>query len=125
MGMRMGENDPSAGLAEVLQVGRNFVGIRQQELTIEEDDGRWPIDHLRIDVKAVGRAEVGMNFDGSEPAYEDGPHAARRRCVLGPGRATVLRQFRVRGGGSRQTQAEWEQRARSEPEKPRTGQSGL
>ena len=42
------------------------------------------------------------------------------------GRATVLRQFRVRGGGSRQAPAdEWEQRARSEPEKPRTGQSGL
>ena len=67
-----------------------------------------------------------MNFDGSEPAYEDGPHAARRRCMLRPGRATVLRQFRVRGGGSREAQAdEWEQRARSEPEKPRTGQSGV
>src|SRR5260370_42241189 len=67
-----------------------------------------------------------MNFDGSEPAYEDGPHAARRRRILGPGRAIVLRHFRVRGGGSRQTQAaEWKQRARSEPEKPRTGQSGL
>ena len=36
-----------------------------------------------------------MNFDGSELAYEDGPHAARRRRILGPGRATVLRQFRV------------------------------
>src|SRR5260370_34987545 len=126
MGMRMGENDPSAGLAEVLQVGRNFVGIRQQELTIEDDDRRWPLDHLRIDVKAVGRAEVGMNFDGSEPAYEDGPHAARRRCVLGPGRATVLRQFRVRGGGSRRTQAnKWEKRARSETEKPTTGHGGV
>ena len=67
-----------------------------------------------------------MNFDGSELADEDGPHAARRRGILGPGRATVLRQFRVRGGGSRQAPAdEWEQRARSEPEKPRTGQSGL
>src|SRR6266404_8006610 len=65
-----------------------------------------------------------MNFDGSELAYEDGPHAAL--CILGPGRASVLRQFRVRGGGSRQAQAdEWKQRARSEPEKPRTGQSGL
>jgi hypothetical protein len=53
-------------------------------------------------------------------------HAARRRCILGPGRAAVLRQFRVRGGASRQAQAdEWEERARSEPEKPRTGQSGL
>src|SRR5258708_16795683 len=93
---------------------------------MEDDDRRWPLDHLRIDVKAVGRAEVGMNFDGSEPAYEDGPHAARRRRILGPGRAIVLRHFRVRGGGSRQTQAdEWEQRARSEPEKPRTGQRGL
>src|ERR1700687_1157565 len=96
------------------------------ELTIEYDDGRWPLDHLRIDVKAVGRAEVGMNFDGSEPAYQDGPHAARRRCILGPGRANVLRPFRVRGGARRQAQAdEWEQRPRSEPEKPRTGQSGV
>jgi hypothetical protein len=42
-----------------------------------------------------------MNFDGAELVYEDGPHAARRRCILGPGRATVLRQLRVRGGGSR------------------------
>ena len=67
-----------------------------------------------------------MNFDGPELAYEDAPHAARRRCILGPGRAAVLRQFRVRGGASRQAQAdEWEERARSEPEKPRTGQSGL
>ena len=55
-----------------------------------------------------------MNFDRSELAYEDGPHAARRRCILGSGRATVLRQFRVRSGGSRQAQAdEWQQRARS------------
>jgi hypothetical protein len=81
---------------------------------------------LGVDLKAVGWAEVGMKFDGSELAYEDGPPAARRRCILGPGRATVLRQFRVRGRGSRQAQAdEWEQRTRSEPEKPRTGQSGL
>jgi hypothetical protein len=66
-----------------------------------------------------------MNFDGPELAYEDGPHAARGRCILGPRRAAVLK-FRVRGGGSRQAQAdEREQRARSEPEKPRTGQSGL
>src|SRR5258708_23710848 len=98
----------------------------QQELTIEDDDRRWPLDHLRIDVEAVGRAEVGMKFEGAERAYEDGPQAARRRRILGPGRAIVLRHFRVRGGGSRQTQAdEWKQRARSEPEKPRTGQSGL
>src|SRR5258708_8401117 len=76
----------------------------QQELTIEDDDRRWPLDHLRIDVKAVGRAEVGMNFDGSEPAYEEGPHAARRPRILGPGRPIVLRPFRVRGGASRQTQ---------------------
>jgi hypothetical protein len=41
-------------------------------------------------------------------------HAARRRCILGPGRAAVLRQFRVRGGASRQAQAdEWEERARA------------
>jgi hypothetical protein len=59
-----------------------------------------------------------MNFDGSELAYEDGPHAAL--CILGPGRASVLRQC------SRQAPAdEWEQRARTEPEKSRTGQSGL
>src|SRR5882672_12149035 len=69
--------------------------MRQQELTIEDDDCRWPFDHLRIDLKAVKGTEVGMNFDGSELAYEDGPHAARRRCILGPGRATVLRQFRL------------------------------
>src|SRR6202048_3528452 len=100
--------------------------MRQQELTIEDHDRIWPLDHLRVDLKAVGRAEVGMDFYGSELAYEDGPHAARRRCILGPGRATVLRQFRVRGGGSRQAQAhEWEQRPRSEPEKLRTGQGGL
>src|SRR5258708_10185119 len=100
--------------------------MRQKELAMEDDDRRWPLDHLRIDVKAGGRAEVGMNFDGFEPAYEDGPHAARRRCMLRPGCATVLRQFKVRGGGSGQMQAdEWEQRARSEPEKPRTGHSGL
>jgi hypothetical protein len=50
-----------------------------------------------------------MNFDGSELAYKDGPHAALRRCIPGPGRATVLRQFRVQGGGSRRAQAdEWE-----------------
>ena len=50
-----------------------------------------------------------MNFDGAELAYEDGPHAARRRGILGPGRATVLRQLRVFGGGSRRAQAdEWE-----------------
>jgi len=40
-----------------------------------------------------------MNFDGAELAYEDGPHAVRRRGTLRPGRATVLRQLRVRGGG--------------------------
>ena len=67
-----------------------------------------------------------MNFDGAELAYEDGPHAARRGCILGPGRATVLRQLRVFGGGSRPAQAdEWEQRARSELEKLRTGQRRL
>ena len=67
-----------------------------------------------------------MNFDGSELADEDGPHAARRRCIFGPGRATVLRQLRVRRRGSRQAPADdREQRARSEPEKPRTRQSGL
>ena len=33
---------------------RNFVGIWQQELTIEDDDRIWPLDHLRIDLKAVG-----------------------------------------------------------------------
>src|ERR1700732_2678754 len=67
-----------------------------------------------------------MNFDGAELRSGDGPHAARRGCIPHPGRATVLGQFRVRGGGSRQTQAGvWEQRARSELEKPRTGQSGL
>ena len=67
-----------------------------------------------------------MNFDGSELAYEDGPHPDRRRRILGPGRATVLCQFGIRGGGSRQAQAdEWKQRARSESEKPGTGQRGL
>src|ERR1700719_4205048 len=119
IGMRMRENDLIDGLAERLHVRRNFVGIRQQELTIEDHDRIWPLDHLRVDLKAVGRAEGGMNFDGSELAYEDGPQAAWRRCILGPGRATVLRQFRVRGACSRQSQAdEWEQRARSELEKP-------
>src|SRR6202023_3643723 len=93
-------------------------------MTVEDDDRIWPLDHLRIDLKAVGGAEVGMNFDGSELADEDGPHAAR--CLVGPARATALRRFRVRGGGSRQAPAdEWEQRARSEPEKARTGQRGL
>ena len=59
-----------------------------------------------------------MNFDRSELAYEDSPHAARRRFLLGAGPATVLRQFRVCGGSSGQAPAdEWEQRARSEPEK--------
>jgi hypothetical protein len=67
-----------------------------------------------------------MNFDGSELAYQDGPHAALRRCILGPARATVLGQIRIRGGDGRQAQTdEWEQRARREPEKPRTGQSDL
>ena len=60
-------------------------------------------------MKAVKGTEVGMNFDGAELAYEDGPHAGRRRGILGPGRATVLRQLRVFGGGSRRGQAdEWE-----------------
>jgi hypothetical protein len=55
-----------------------------------------------------------MNSNGSELADEDGPQAAWRRRVLGPGRATVLRQIGVRGGGSRQTPAdEGEQRARN------------
>ena len=50
-----------------------------------------------------------MNFDGAELAYEDGPHAVRRRGILGPGRATVLRQLGAFGGGSRRGQAdEWE-----------------
>jgi hypothetical protein len=48
------------------------------------------LDHLRIDVKAVKGTEVGMNFDGAELAYEDGPHPVRRRGILDPGRATVL-----------------------------------
>jgi hypothetical protein len=124
--MCMRENDPIDGLAQRPHVRRNFVGIRQQELTIEDDDCRWPLDHLRIDVKAIKGTEVGMNFDGAELAYEDGPHAARRRSILGPGRATVLRQLRIFGCGSRRGQAhEWQQRARSELEKLRTGQSGL
>jgi hypothetical protein len=55
-----------------------------------------------------------VNFDASELVYEDGPHAARRSCILGFG-----------CGVSQQAQAdEWEQRARSEPKKPRAGQSG-
>ena len=41
-----------------------------------------------------------MNFDGSELADEDGPHAAWRRRILGGGRAIVLRQFRVRGAAA-------------------------
>jgi hypothetical protein len=50
-----------------------------------------------------------MNFDGAELAYEDGPHAARRRGILGPERATVLHQLRVFVAGSRRGQAdEWE-----------------
>ena len=36
-----------------------------------------------------------MNFDSSELADEDGPHAAR--CILGPAGATALRQFRFPG----------------------------
>src|SRR5882672_4733154 len=100
--------------------------MRQQELAIEDDDCRWPLDHLRIDVKAVKGTEVGMNLDGAELAYEDCSHAVRRRGILGPGRATVLRQHRVFGGGSRRGQTdEWDERARSELEKLRTGQSGL
>ena len=106
IGMRMRENDPIDRLAERLHVRCNFVGIRQQELTIEDDDRISPLDHLRIDLKAVGGAEIGVNFDGSELADEDGPHAARRCCILGRWRAIVLRQFRGRGGGSRQTPAD-------------------
>jgi hypothetical protein len=86
---------------------------------------RWPLDHLRIDVKAIKGTEVGMNFDGAELAHEDGPHAVRRRGILGPGRVTVLRQLRVFGGSRRGQANEWDQRARSELEKLRTGQSGL
>ena len=42
------------------------------------------------------------------------------------GALTLLRQFMVRRRGGRQAPAdEGEQRARSEPEKPRTRQSGL
>ena len=60
-----------------------------------------------------------MNFDGSELAYQDSPHAARRRGIIGQGRPTVLRQLRVRRRGGRKAPAdEGEQRARSEPEKP-------
>ena len=74
----------------------------------------------------VGRAEVGVNFDRSELAYEDSPPAARLRGLLGAGPATVLRQFRVCGGSSRQAPAdEWEQRARGEPQKMRTRHSRL
>jgi hypothetical protein len=69
------ENHQRRGLGGLARVsGRQFAHFR-----------------LRIDLKAVGWAEVGMNFDGPELAYEDGPHAARRRCILGPGRAAVLR----------------------------------
>jgi hypothetical protein len=99
---------------------------RQQELTIEDDDRIWPLDHLRIDLKAVGGAEVGMNFDGPNWLTRMAPMRPGAAASLVPGAPCFLRQFRVRGGGSRQAQAdEWEQRARSEPEKPRTGQSGL
>ncbi len=67
-----------------------------------------------------------MNFDGSELVDEDGPHAARRRCILGGGPVTLLRGFMVRRRGGRWAPAdEGEQRARSEPEKPRTGERGL
>ena len=67
-----------------------------------------------------------MNFDGSELTDEDGSHPARRRRILGGGRATVLRQLRVRRRGGRQGPAhQREQRAPGEPEKARTGQSGL
>jgi hypothetical protein len=63
-----------------------------------------------------------MDFDGSELADADGPHAALCRRILGPGRATVLRQFRIWFGSSQQAQAkEWKQRGRSEPEKPTAG----
>jgi hypothetical protein len=40
--MRMRENDPIDGLAQRLHVGRNFAGIRQQELTIEDDTAVGP-----------------------------------------------------------------------------------
>jgi hypothetical protein len=97
----------STGLPSVCTY--DATSIRQQKLTVEDDDGLWPFDHLRIDVKAVGRAEVGMNFDGSELAYEDGPEAALRRNILGVGRATVLGWLRVFVGGSKPGQAgEWE-----------------
>src|ERR1700682_229095 len=99
IGMRMRENDAIDGLAKRPHVRRNFIGIWQQELTIEDDDRIWPLDHLRIDPKAVGGAEVGVNFDGSELVDEDGPHAARRRRILGGGPVTLLRQFMVRRGG--------------------------
>src|SRR4029077_18056762 len=113
IGMRMRENDAIDRLAERLHVGRNPGGIWQQELTIEDDDRIWPLNHLRIDLKAVGGAEVGVNFDGSELADEDGPQAAWRRRILGPRCAAVLRQLRVRRGSTRQAPADGrKQRAR-------------
>ena len=86
----------------------------------------WPLDHLRIDLKAVGGAEVGVNFDGSELVDEDGPHAAWRRRILCGGRVTLLCLFMVRRRSCRRAPSdEREQCAGSEPEKARTGQSGL